>query len=69
MGFYREEFEKSNSKMLDVFTGADNSTFMKYLFNMRDYADKADLGGYPVEEKICDIVNNMARLLEAFRDE
>lgn len=64
---YRMKFEDSNHILLDVFTGADNDAFWTYLSNMRKIAEMAN-NGDSAAEKICETVNQMARLVMMFKN-
>ena len=67
MDTYKEIFEKSNQKILDCFSGADNS-FAKYLFAMRDIAQKADNDDQDAVELVR-IIEKFARLIKILNGE
>ena len=62
---YKQEFEDNNHILLDVFGGADNSTFANYLFGMRDIAEKATHGDVDAQQ-ICEHHAMAARLVKVF---
>jgi hypothetical protein len=44
-----------------------NYTYVKYLFTMRKIAEKANDGLCETDRDLCDVVNKMARLINAIR--